>query len=48
VLRETSPGVYSQDAAALVMAGHWGVSFDVAPAKGGPPFTVAVVDKAAG
>jgi hypothetical protein len=29
------------------MVGRWGVAFDVEPAHG-PPFTVAVVDKAAG
>jgi copper transport protein len=46
-LRETSPGVYSHDAPALVMVGRWGLSFEVEPAHGAP-FTVTVVDKAAG
>jgi copper transport protein len=47
VLRETSPGVYAHEAPALVMVGRWGVAFEVEPARGAP-FTVAVVDKAAG
>jgi hypothetical protein len=47
LLRETTPGVYSHEESALVMVGRWGVSFEVEPRKGAP-FTVAVVDKAAG
>ena len=47
VLRETSPGLYAHEAPALVMVGRWGVAFEVEPPQG-PPFTVAVVDKAAG
>jgi copper transport protein len=46
-LPETGPGVYSRSAPALVMVGHWGLSFEVAP-PGKPPFSVLVVDKAAG
>jgi copper transport protein len=46
-LRQTSPGVYTHEAPALVMVGRWGVAFEVEPAQGAP-FTVAVVDKAAG
>jgi copper transport protein len=46
-LAESSPGVYSHAAPALVMVGHWGLSFDVAP-KGATPFTVLFVDKANG
>jgi copper transport protein len=46
-LPETGPGVYSKSAPALVMVGHWGVSFEVQP-PGQPPFSVLVVDKAAG
>ena len=46
-LSETSPGVYSHPAPALVMVGHWGLSFSVTP-KGGEPFTALVVDHAAG
>jgi len=47
VLQETSPGVYSRSAPALVMVGHWGLSFDVTP-RGKPPFTVLLVDRANG
>ena len=47
VMRETSPGVYVQSAPALVMVGHWGLSFEVTP-PGGQPFTVILVDKAGG
>lgn len=47
VLRETAPGVYSRSAPALVMVGHWGVSFDITP-PGKAQFTVLVIDKAAG
>jgi copper transport protein len=46
-LRETRPGVYTHAAPALVMVGHWGVSFDVRPA-GRAPFAVLVVDRATG
>jgi copper transport protein len=46
-LTETSPGVYSRTTPALVMVGHWGLSFDVTP-KGGQPFTAVVVDHATG
>lgn len=46
-LTETSPGVYSRLAPALVMAGHWSLSFDVTP-RSGAPFTAVVVDRAAG
>jgi copper transport protein len=46
-LTETSPGVYSRQTPALVMVGHWGLSFDVTP-KGGQPFTAVVVDHASG
>ena len=46
-LSETSPGSYARPAPALVMVGHWGLTFDVTP-KGGPPFTALVVDRANG
>ena len=46
-LPETSPGVYSHAAPALVMVGHWGLSFNVTP-KNGAPFTVLLVDRANG
>ena len=46
-LPETAPGVYTMNRPALVMVGHWGLSFDVTP-PGGQPFTVLLVDKANG
>jgi copper transport protein len=46
-LTETSPGVYSKLTPALVMVGHWGLSFNVTP-RGGQPFTAVVVDHASG
>jgi len=46
-LTETAPGVYVQKAPALVMVGHWGLQFDVAP-KGGEPFEAFIVDRVAG
>jgi copper transport protein len=46
-LAETAPGIYTRKAPALVMVGHWGLSFSVTP-KGGQPFTALVVDHAAG
>jgi copper transport protein len=47
VLTETAPGLYSRSAPALVMVGHWGLSFEVTP-PGKPPFTVLLVDRASG
>jgi copper transport protein len=46
-LAETAPGRYRRSAPALVMVGHWGLSFDIRPAHGAP-FTVQLFDKAAG
>jgi copper transport protein len=46
-LKETSPGVYTHSVPALVMVGHWGLSFDVTP-RGGAPFSVLLVDRANG
>jgi copper transport protein len=46
-LKETSPGVYSRPAPALVMVGHWGLGFNVTP-KNGQPFTAFIVDHATG
>jgi len=46
-LDETSPGVYARSAPALVMVGHWGLSFDIAP-PGGPRLAVQFVDRANG
>jgi copper transport protein len=46
-LSATGPGLYAHPAPALVMVGHWGLSFQVTP-KGAAPFTALVVDHAAG
>jgi copper transport protein len=46
-LSETAPGTYGHAAPALVMVGHWGLSFEIAP-QGRKPFTVLLVDKATG
>jgi copper transport protein len=46
-LAETSPGTYEHAAPALVMVGHWGLSYDITP-PGGQPFNVLFVDKANG
>ena len=46
-LSETTPGIYGHAAPALVMVGHWGLSFQIAP-PGQKPFTVLLVDKANG
>jgi copper transport protein len=46
-LGETAPGLYRHAAPALVMVGHWGLSFDVTP-RGAQPFDVLIVDHATG
>lgn len=47
-LPEQSAGLYQRrDLPALVMVGHWGLSFEITPA-GGQPFTVTFIDRAAG
>jgi copper transport protein len=46
-LAETSPGFYTRKAPALVMVGHWGLTFTIAP-KGAASFTATVVDHATG
>ena len=46
-LTETSPGVYTRSAPALVMVGHWGLSFEITP-PGKTPFTILLVDRANG
>jgi copper transport protein len=46
-LAEPAPGVYTHNGPALVMVGHWGLSFDIAP-RGAQPFTVLFVDRANG
>jgi copper transport protein len=46
-LAESAPGLYSRSAPALVMVGHWGISFEIQP-QGGQPFDVLLVDRASG
>jgi copper transport protein len=46
-LSETSPGVYSRSAPALVMVGEWGLTFQIAP-KSAPPFSALILDQANG
>jgi copper transport protein len=46
-LTETRPGVYVHRAPALVMVGHWGLSFNIQP-RGAPAFTALLVDHATG
>jgi copper transport protein len=46
-LSETSPGLYTRKAPALVMVGHWGLSFTVTP-PGAQPFTALIEDHATG
>jgi copper transport protein len=47
-LTETGPGVYAQPSVpALVMVGHWGLSFQVT-LKGGQTFSALVVDRTSG
>jgi copper transport protein len=47
VLPERAPGLYERNAPALVMVGHWGLSFEITP-PGLQPFTFTFVDRAAG
>jgi copper transport protein len=46
-LAETRAGLYEHAAPALVMVGHWGITFEIQP-PGGQPFTVLLVDRASG
>jgi len=46
-LAQTAPGIYARKAPALVMVGHWGLSYTITP-RHGLPFTVLVVDRAGG
>ena len=46
-LTEADPGLYTHEAPALVMVGHWGLNFNVAP-RGAAPFDVLLVDRAEG
>jgi copper transport protein len=47
VLPERAPGLYERTAPALVMVGHWGLSFEITPA-GQQPFTVTLIDRTTG
>jgi copper transport protein len=46
-LVEVGPGRYTHSGPALVMVGHWGLSFEITP-RGGQPFTVSLLDRAGG
>jgi copper transport protein len=46
-LKETTPGVYTRSAPALVMVGKWGLAFAVTP-RTGPPLNALIVDEANG
>jgi copper transport protein len=46
-LSESGPGLYQHAAPALVMVGHWGLSFDITP-PGAQSFSVLLVDRATG
>ena len=45
--KEVAPGTYEKSAPALVMVGHWALTFEVTP-PGHAPFEVLIVDRAAG
>jgi len=47
VLPESGPGVYTRSAPALVMVGHWALSFEITP-PGQQQFTVLLVDRTTG
>jgi copper transport protein len=46
-LTETSPGVYSRAAPALVMVGKWALDYQITP-PGAPPFSALILDQANG
>jgi copper transport protein len=46
-LQETAPGVYMRTTPALVMVGHWGLTYTIVP-PGHAPISVLFVDRAAG
>jgi copper transport protein len=46
-LAETQPGLYVRAAPALVMVGHWGLSFEIQP-RGAKAFSVLLLDRANG
>jgi copper transport protein len=47
VLPEHALGTYERSAPALVMVGHWALSFEITPA-GQQPFTITLVDRTTG
>ncbi|MGZ8706595.1 MAG: copper resistance protein CopC [Gaiellaceae bacterium] len=47
VLPERAPGLYERSAPALVMVGHWAMSFEITP-PGLQPFTITLVDRTTG
>jgi copper transport protein len=47
LLKETSPGIYTLSAPALVMVGHWGISFEITP-PGKQEFTATFIDRTTG
>ena len=46
-LAETAPGLYARTTPALVMVGHWALTYTVTP-KGGRQFSALIVDRASG
>jgi len=46
-LAETRPGLYTRPASALVMVGHWALTYTITP-KGGESFSILIVDHATG
>ena len=47
-LDQQQPAVYGRNSVpSLVMVGHWGLEFQIAP-PGAPPFQVLLLDKAQG
>jgi copper transport protein len=47
LLPESEPGLYERATPALVMVGHWGMSFEITP-PGLQPFTITFVDRTTG
>ena len=47
VMQAKGPGLYEREAPALIMVGHWALSFEITP-PGKQPFTVLFVDRANG
>ena len=45
--REVAPGTYEKSAPALVMVGHWALTFEITP-PGRAPLEVLLVDRASG